>query len=166
MSYKTTYVSKSVRAISPDSFGAGWLGMPYGDLQHFEIKHSPEYVVMTGSAVNSELFVPYPHRIIQVLAEHITAVDIKDTTALTTGLFQRREWHAGDVAASQWFSLYNFGATVYSDFIQFAGEAWEFPEGYYRFSVNTTNLHLMLYKIRLQFLDKKGKELGQGTWNK
>ena len=156
----------SVRQIPSDSFGAGWMGQPFGDKGHFVIKHEPEYVAMTGQAVNTELYVPYPHRIVQVIAEHVTAAYAKDTTALTTGLFQRKEFHAGDVAASQWFDLYNFGAVVASDFIQFGGEAWEFEKGSYRFSVNTTSGHFMLYKVRVQFLDKKGKELGGGRWNR
>lgn len=164
--WKQSYQSKSIHQISIDSWGAGWKGQPYGDLQHWELVHDPEAVTMTAQAVDTEFYVPYPHRIIQVIAEHLDAVYAKSVVALTTGLFQRREWNAGDVAASRWFTLYGFGAVAASDFIQFGGEAWEFPEGYYRFSVNTTNLHLMNYKVRLQFLDKKGKELGQGQWTK
>lgn len=162
----SSYTSKSIRQIANDSWGAGWNGKPFGDHQHFVIKCDPEYVAMTGAAINTEIIIPYPHRLIQIIAEHVTSLYVKDTTALTVGLFQRKDFHAGDVAASQWFDLYNFGGAVDSDFIQFGGEAWEFEDGCYRFSVNTTNGHLMLYKIRVQFLDKKGKELGQGHWDK
>ena len=158
----------SVRQISPRSFGAGWVGLPFGNRNHFSIIHEPETVAMTGAAVATVLFVPYyPHRITQIIAQHRDAAHAKNTTALTAGVFQRREWSVGDVGASDWHDLYDFSGEVASDFVQWGGDAWEYEgKAEYRFSVNTTENHLMLYKVRLQMLDKKGKELGGGKWTK
>ena len=145
------------RSPPPDSYGPGWNGSLFGSSGHVLISREAEFVTMNGQAVTTEMDIPYPHRITQIEVKH-TDADGADVTnvLMTQGIFQRKKWST-PAAASQWYDVFDYSAAG-ADKTRIATLGYEYPAGKYHFISDTTEGHLLYYKVTIQLLSKKGKE--------
>ena len=145
------------RSPPPDSYGPGWNGSLFGSSGHVLITRTAEFVTIGGQAVTTELDIPYPHRITQIEVKHTDADGVDVTNVLMTqGIFQRKKWST-PAAASQWYDVFDYSAAG-ADKTRIATLGYEYPAGKYHFISDTTEGHLLYYKVTIQLLSKKGKE--------
>jgi len=131
-----------VRSLNLDDFDDRYLGK-----RLFELTlKSPFYVAQTGSAVTKIYKIPYNHRLVKVEVKHTDGNDADSTDAFTWS-FSRQ------IVKNLFEKLIDYSSSTDTDFIEWFGEGFEFPNMTYKFITNTTNGHRVYLKITIQLLE-------------
>lgn len=128
--------------IISDQFSQKYIG---GKKYELTLK-PPQYILQTGSAVTTNIYIQMPHRLIKVEVKHTDSSNADSTASLTWSLTRA-------IANNLLEKLINYVSSTVTDFIEKFGEGYEFPDMQYQLITNTTNTHRIYPKITIQLLE-------------
>lgn len=128
-------------AVTQEGSIVRWDFIPLG--QNMFLIEPTTFSTATGAAINIDLAIPFPFKLIAILLEHCDAANALGTDALTWSfniLPRRGLIHA--------FPIVSYTTSIASQFYEIFGDDYVFPAATYRLIHNTTNTD----RIRVLFV--------------